>query len=200
MVLFKMKRSSIFLAIVFQYGSAYCQELPTCVNSLVSKIARQQKKNSCGGSDKLLRIEEYSYNGTLLYKLVFEKKNICPDYVSNTIFYGSDCQAKIQLLDGGLKYRHQVLPATVNEKEIKFIKNIDWEKSNPSQSSVDNTVQLKVDVNGNQLKTFFLGMNVENLWIAGSHINWETGLQINQKLHQAHIHIAALLLQPPARN
>jgi hypothetical protein len=34
---------------------------------------------------------------------------------------------------------------------------------------------LMVDDNGTKLKTFYLSLNVESLWIAGHHINWETG-------------------------
>jgi hypothetical protein len=35
---------------------------------------------------------------------------------------------------------------------------------------------LRVDSAGIKLKNFYTGLNVENLWIAGHHINWETGL------------------------
>ncbi len=34
---------------------------------------------------------------------------------------------------------------------------------------------LHVTESGAQLKQFYLSLNVENLWIAGQHINWETG-------------------------
>jgi hypothetical protein len=34
---------------------------------------------------------------------------------------------------------------------------------------------LTVDERGKNLRKFYLSMNVENLWIAGAHIKWETG-------------------------
>ena len=33
----------------------------------------------------------------------------------------------------------------------------------------------KISAAGDSLKNFYLSMNVENLWIAGSHVNWQTG-------------------------
>ena len=33
----------------------------------------------------------------------------------------------------------------------------------------------RVEDAGKQLKSFYFSMNVEQLWIAGSHVNWETG-------------------------
>ena len=35
--------------------------------------------------------------------------------------------------------------------------------------------KLTIDEKGNNLKSFYLSLNVENLWIAEHHINWETG-------------------------
>jgi hypothetical protein len=35
--------------------------------------------------------------------------------------------------------------------------------------------KLVIDEEGNNLKRFYLNLNVENLWIAGHHVNWETG-------------------------
>jgi len=40
-------------------------------------------------------------------------------------------------------------------------------------ASAERFVQLSAS--GQRLQQFYLGMNVENLWIAGNHINWETG-------------------------
>ncbi len=34
---------------------------------------------------------------------------------------------------------------------------------------------LQIDSNGMELRKFYLNENVENLWMAGHHINWETG-------------------------
>ena len=40
--------------------------------------------------------------------------------------------------------------------------------------------QLTVpDVHGEKLRQFYLSMDVEHLWIAGQHINWETGVADN---------------------
>ncbi len=123
-----MKQSTIFIFIftVFRAAVANCQQYPACLNELISKTADLHKKNPCDGSNKLLRIEQYSYKDTLLYKLVFERKTYCPDYISSSIFYDSSCSVKIQIRDGGLKYRHEVLPPGVDEKDIKFIKSIEW--------------------------------------------------------------------------
>ncbi|RKR84846.1 hypothetical protein BDD43_5099 [Mucilaginibacter gracilis] len=33
----------------------------------------------------------------------------------------------------------------------------------------------RVDLEGSRLRDFYLKQNVENLWLAGNHINWETG-------------------------
>ena len=35
---------------------------------------------------------------------------------------------------------------------------------------------LKVTASGDSLKAFYLSLNVENLWIAGNHVNWQTGV------------------------
>ncbi len=37
----------------------------------------------------------------------------------------------------------------------------------------------KPDEHGKKLKEFYLSLDVENLWIAGQHINWETGVADN---------------------
>lgn len=34
---------------------------------------------------------------------------------------------------------------------------------------------LQIDSSGKKLKDYYLSLNVENLWIAGHHVNWETG-------------------------
>ena len=174
-----MNRSWFFI-FVFTFfsdiGLFSQSKFPPCLNELIIKTAEQHKRNSCEGSDKFLRIEQYSYKDTLLYKLVFEKKTFCPDYINSTFFYDANCQIKIQIRDGGLAYRRQVIPSYVNAKEIKFIKTIDEQKNNNQQNNGDNGTLLTVNANGNQLRTFYLGLNVENLWIAGSHINWETGV------------------------
>jgi hypothetical protein len=35
---------------------------------------------------------------------------------------------------------------------------------------------MPVEKRGNDLKSFYLSLNVENLWIAGYHVDWETGV------------------------
>jgi hypothetical protein len=35
---------------------------------------------------------------------------------------------------------------------------------------------LPIEKGGQKLKDFYLSLDVENLWIAGSHVNWETGV------------------------
>lgn len=173
-----MRQPFIFLFIlgIFRGIVVHCQQYPPCLNELISKTAEQHKKNPCERSDKLLRVEQYSYKDTLLYKLIFERKTFCPDYISNTVFYDADCKVKIQIRDGGLKYRHEVLPSWVNDKEIKFIKTIDQVKENKRQSNAGDLTNPSIDKKGNELKKFYLSLNVEKLWIAGSHINWETGV------------------------
>lgn len=167
----------IFVCLLSAATGVFSQSnLPPCLGELISKTAARHKTNACEGSDKLLRVEEYSYKDTLLYKLVFDKKATCPDYINNTIFYNVDCQVQIQVRDGGLAYRHQVIPSYVNTKEIKFIKSIDQQLNNATHNNVDNGTTLTVNENGNQLRIFYLGLHVEDLWIAGSHINWQSGV------------------------
>ncbi len=35
---------------------------------------------------------------------------------------------------------------------------------------------IPIEKKGDDLKSFYLSLDVENLWLAGSHINWETGV------------------------
>ncbi len=35
--------------------------------------------------------------------------------------------------------------------------------------------EIKISEKGDSLKTFYLSLNVENLWIAGNHVKWDTG-------------------------
>lgn len=43
-------------------------------------------------------------------------------------------------------------------------------------SYMDAQRSTKIAPAGDSLKAFYLSLNVENLWIAGSHVNWETGV------------------------
>jgi hypothetical protein len=66
-----------------------------------------------------------------------------------------------------------------------------------------------IDEKGSTLRNFYLSLNVENLWISGHHINWQTGQQDNPKAeHGIHTHCSAFaaaackklniyLLRPP---
>ena len=50
----------------------------------------------------------------------------------------------------------------------------------------------KPDEHGHKLKEFYLSLNVENLWIAGQHINWETGVADNpDATHNIKTHCSA---------
>jgi len=165
----------IFIAIFWHGTYAFSQQLPPCINQLIDQTAKQNNVNPCQGGTKLIAVEEYAYQGTPLFKLVFERKRPCPDYVNTTVFYGADCQPKIKISDGGIAYRHQVSPSGINEKEIKFVKKDDWLSAVKQQNNTRNTNTIDIDPNGNKLKTFYLALNVENLWIAGNHVNWQTG-------------------------
>ena len=67
--------------------------------------------------------------------------------------------------------------ASVNQLDNDFF--ILW-VSTMSVGTVDSVFHyherwLDPDSKGQQLQQFYLSMDVENRWIAGSHVNWETG-------------------------
>src|SRR6266849_6063515 len=95
-------RKYILIVACWPGAIAFSQQLPPCINQLIDKTAKQNSLNPCQGGTKLLGIEEYSYQGTSLFKLVFERKTPCPDYVNTAIFYDSNCQPKIKISDGGI--------------------------------------------------------------------------------------------------
>ena len=76
-------------------------------------------------------------------------------------------------------------------------------------TSVAQTI-FKIEKGGDELKVFYLSMNVESLWIAGSHIDWETGVADKPDASAGtHTHCSAFaaaackrlniyLLRPPA--
>ena len=74
----------------------------------------------------------------------------------------------------------QTIPATKNNvlQTNRYNKNVrsNSQRNDRPQANTGNTNLFKIEANGNRLKIFYLGLNVENLWIAGSHINWETGV------------------------
>ncbi len=110
----------IFIAILWPGTFAFSQQLPPCVNQLIDNKAKQNCVNPSRGVTKLLWIEEYSYQGTPLFKFVLESKRPCLNYVNTTVFYDADCQPKIKITDGGIAYRHQVSPSGINEKGNKI--------------------------------------------------------------------------------
>ena len=168
-------RKYIFIAILWPGAFAFSQQLPPCINQLIEQTAKQNSANPCQGGTKLMSVEEYAYQGTPLFKLVFERRRPCPDYVNTTVFYDANCQPKITIRDGGIAYRHQVSPSGINEKEIKFVKKNNWPIEVKQQTSTRYANSINIETNGNKLKTFYLALNVENLWIAGNHVNWQTG-------------------------
>ncbi|MBS1512602.1 MAG: hypothetical protein JST86_17280 [Bacteroidetes bacterium] len=155
---------------------AKAQDYPSCLDTEAKKVAAMHQQNSCEGSDKLLRIDQYRYHDTLLYQLVFERSRPCPDYVSSTVYYDAGCAVKIRITDGGIKYRRQVVPMYVDTRQIQFIKTnqpkqITTVNPYPGSGSLNN-----LSARGQALQQFYLGMNVEQGWIAGSHVDWETGV------------------------
>ena len=169
-----MNRFWLFIFVILQSILVHSQ-IPSCLNELIAKTGEQNKKNPCDGTDKLSRIEEYSYRDTLLYKLIFVKKLVCLDYASTSVFYTTDCKVRF-VIPGGSLLRRQGSTVSAATIGIKFIKNIELDKNADQKNNAGNNTDLAVDEKGKELKKFYLSLNVENLWIAGSHINWETGV------------------------
>lgn len=166
----------ILLYLVAKVGLSQAS-YPSCMNELVQKISSEHKRNPCEGGDQLIRIDRFSFADTMLYHLVFNSTKFCPDYVNSTIYYDNACQVKIEVRDGGLKYRHEVMPAWVDTKQLKFIGSIQNETKNVRENlNLTDNATLSTSEKGKALLHFYLGLNVENLWIAGSHMNWETGV------------------------
>ena len=173
----KLKVALLVIFFGILLTTVHCQQkYPSCLNDLARNIVTQHKNNPCDGSGKLLQIEQYSYKDTLLYKLIFEKKLNCLDYMSSTTFYTADCKIRFVIPGSSLLQKRLGSHASANEMRIKFIRSIDWAKDDKQQNNSFNGTLLVVDEKGNKLKNFYLSLNVENLWIAGSHINWETGV------------------------
>jgi hypothetical protein len=174
-----MKQKVTLLIVIFALllSSVHCQlPYPFCFNDLVNKTAEIHKKNSCLGSDQLLHIDAFSYRDTVLYQLVFHPSAPCPDFIRNTIYYDDHCKIKVEIKDGGLKYRHQVTPSYIDTKQLLFIKSIKWQSDSSTNFAVKDYNKTIVTDKGKILQQFYLGCNVEMLWIAGSHVNWETGV------------------------
>ncbi|MBS1597029.1 MAG: hypothetical protein JST75_02305 [Bacteroidetes bacterium] len=192
-----MKIRFCFLSIIafFSCVVAFAQSsYPSCLDELIEQTSTQHMKNSCEGESKFLRIDMYSYQDTLLYLPVFERKNLCPDYVRNTIFYNAVCKVQIQIHDGGINYRHQVLPSWIDTKQLKFISVIEKEQKNKEEYFTNNAGSFIVDENGKALQKFYLSLNVESLWIAGSHIDWQTGVADKpEATSENHTHCSAFV-------
>ena len=95
----------------------------------------------------------------------------CPEYLNDEA-----CNVKIEAKDGGLKYRNKVLPSWVDTRELKITPNIERVQKNKEEYFKNNIGSLIVDENGKVLQKFYLSLNVESLWIAGNHVNWQTGV------------------------
>jgi hypothetical protein len=171
----KSAKSSCFILLVLLGNDVWSQApYPSCMNELVERISNEHKSNPCNGGTQLIRIDRYSYADTILFHLVFNSTPFCPDYVNSTLYYDNVCQVNIAIRDGGLKYRHEGKPAWVDMKQLKFIGSIQAELKK-KEYNID-PGPLKVSGKGKALEHFYLGMNVENLWMAGSHVDWETGV------------------------
>src|SRR5215813_3428460 len=107
-------RRAIFMcfALLFSLAKSSSSQTPypPCMNDLVEKISNEHKRNTCEGGDQLIRIDRFSFADTILYHLVFNSTKFCPDYINSTVYYDNACQVKIEIRDGGLKYRHEVKP------------------------------------------------------------------------------------------
>lgn len=114
-----------FTCTIFICELAPAQEsIPLCILQKAKTTAVVNRKNPCQGGDQLKYIDCYAYGDTILYRFVFENKLPCPDYINHTTYFDSSCQVRIEIIDGGLKYRHIVLPAYIKMNELKFIKHI----------------------------------------------------------------------------
>ena len=65
--------------------------------------------------------------------------------------------------------------AHFDQSQPEFVRLVHQAGIDDYQQGRARNEHLTVDERGKSLKKFYLGLNVENLWIAGTHINWETG-------------------------
>jgi hypothetical protein len=122
---FLYRQSMLILCSLFILSFANAQDsIPACIRQKANTMAEAHSKNPCQGSDKLKYIDCYSYRDTILYQLVFENKNPCPDFIAHTLYFDSLCRVRIEVIDGGLKYRHQVIPAGTDLSLLRFISHI----------------------------------------------------------------------------
>ena len=142
------------LVVFFSTGAQSAQSLPSCMQERIPSTA------------------------SMLYELVFEKTRPCPDFISRTVFYDSVCTERISITDGGLKYRHTVSPAGTDLHLLQFTRRIMPDRSirdndRPTAPAGSNT---SLSPQGRALQQFYLSLQVEQLWIAGQHVDWETGV------------------------
>ena len=53
---------------------------------------------------------------------------------------------------------------------------------------------LRIEPAGQQLKEFYFSLDVEHLWIAGNHVNWETGVADKpEATSENHTHCSAFV-------
>jgi 2C-methyl-D-erythritol 2,4-cyclodiphosphate synthase len=167
----------ILLVIFFLWMTGNTQSpYPPCLDEMIAQTAAYNKKNPCEGTDKILRIEAYTYKDTLLYKPVFERKGLCLDYRISAAFYTADCRRRFYFPGGSLLMKGQANRPGPAEMGIIFVKNIELNGDADQPNIPGNILDLSINEQGKQLKKFLLGMDVENHWIAGSHIDWETGI------------------------
>ncbi len=125
----------IFLPLfTWQVRSQPASMAPECIIQKAMTIAAGHRINQCEGSDRLLYIDRYLYHDTALYRLVFENKSPCPDYINHAVYYDSLGNARIQVSDGGIKYQHKVIPAYINMDELKFAEHIRVKMPSPGKN------------------------------------------------------------------
>jgi hypothetical protein len=116
------QRSILLLCAIFIFKFANAQHpTPACILQKAKTVAEAHRKNPCEGSDKLQYIDRYSYRDTILYRLVFKNKDNCPDFVTHITYFDSSCQVHIEVIDGGIKYRHQIIPAGTDLSLLRLI-------------------------------------------------------------------------------
>ena len=104
------------------------------------------------------------------------KSNPCPGFISTSFFYDAVCHVKTKVKEGGLNFRHQVISSIIDTRQLLFVEDI---AVKPEDISHEYTAKMDVFMltdKGRSLQQFYLGFDIENLWIAGNHVNWETGM------------------------
>jgi hypothetical protein len=171
------------LVVCFSWKARSVQSLPSCMRERIIKTTLEHHQNPCGGGEKLSYVNCYNYLGSTLFELVFERTRTCPDFISRTVYYDSACNERISVTDGGLRYRHTVLPAGTDLRLLQFTRRIVPDRFLPERSLPDNDKLAApagsttgLSPQGRALQQFYLSLQVEQLWIAGQHVDWETGV------------------------